>query len=116
MSYVGAKRDVRYVPPPAPEYGSSYTPAPPSVQNQWHDNIVPAHNQNNGGIDDMNYKEKGHEEHIEQVQTHQAYTPVKEPEEERPGFFGRLWRHFKRFWCFYFIAGIIFLAIMLPVL
>lgn len=33
-----------------------------------------------------------------------------------PGLWKRLWIHYKRYWVFYAIAGVIFLAVFLPVL
>ena len=39
-----------------------------------------------------------------------------EEQRARPGLFKRMWLHYKRYWIWYTIAAVIFLAIFLPVL
>jgi hypothetical protein len=44
------------------------------------------------------------------------YSPSQEKAPRKPGFWKRLWLHYKRYWILYAIAGVIFLAVFLPVL
>jgi len=42
--------------------------------------------------------------------------PMQDPKPFRRSYGARFWSHYKRFWCFYLLAAIILLAILLPIL
>ncbi|KFY24485.1 hypothetical protein V493_05214 [Pseudogymnoascus sp. VKM F-4281 (FW-2241)] len=59
-------------------------------------------------------KEKASRGSFEQIEnagvTGEDSTPVK-----KRGYFARFWSHYKRWWCYYGLGGVIFLAIFLPI-
>lgn len=52
---------------------------------------------------------------VEQIENAGVMGEKSHPAKKR-GCFARFWSHFKRWWCYYAIAGVIFLAIILPIL
>lgn len=61
-------------------------------------------------------KEKSQEASVQQVENADLVKDKPVPAVPKKGIFGRFWAHYKRRWCWYTLGGIIFLAIMLPVL
>ena len=52
---------------------------------------------------------------VEQIENAAVTSEGSYPAKKR-GYFSRLWSHYKRWWCYYGLGGVIFLAIMLPIL
>ena len=59
-------------------------------------------------------KDKANEGSVEQIENAGVMGEDSHPAKKR-GCFASLWSHYKRWWCYYGIGGVIFLAI-LPIL
>ncbi|OBT61226.1 hypothetical protein VE03_08700 [Pseudogymnoascus sp. 23342-1-I1] len=59
-------------------------------------------------------KDKANEGSVEQIENAGVIGEDSHPAKKR-GFFARLWSHYKRWWCYYGLGGVIFLAILLPI-
>lgn len=60
-------------------------------------------------------KDKANEGSVEEIENAGVMSEGSHPAKKR-GFFARIWSHYKRWWCYYALGGVIFLAIALPIL
>jgi len=100
---IGASRDVRYVPPPSTLNTQPVTGYASTGQHINRDQI--------GLVDSNGSKEKATVERIETIKSDPGIVRPK-----KKGIFARLWAHYKRYFCCYFIAGVVLAAVLLPVL
>lgn len=73
---------------------------------------------NRGALSGMSYasKEKSNEPNVQQVEHVASENGKPMAVAPKKGVFTTLWTHYKRWWICYTIGGIIFLAIILPIL
>lgn len=72
-------------------------------------------NRPNFTADHRSSKEKVSKGSVEQIENASVMDEGSHPAKKN-GCFSRLWSHYKRWWCYYGLGGVLFLAIVLPIL